>query len=153
MAPGPGLAHSRAVKNVARFHRPDRLALLVLVALATLGCVDGPSFLNVDNQTDATYVAQVLDDEFRVIPPKTKVTVARIWFAGDPKFEVRFFDVNCLEVGSMSRGQGLVTISATGIVTEPYSSKDRGALTMAEESRFCAPRVSTTPSIDPTGTP
>jgi hypothetical protein len=131
-----------------------RLALVTLLVLTTTGCVDSGGFLNANNQTDATYVAQILNDEFRIIPPKSKLSLTYIGFAGDPKFEVRIFDAGCVVIGTLQRGQAVVLINATGIVVDTSSDADGGGqLALAQETRFCAPGGDPGLSAEPTAVP
>jgi len=137
-----------------------RLAFVAVLGLFAAGCsFDGPSYLVVDNQTDATYVAQVGDGPFLVIPPKRRVTISQIGFTEQvPPTQVRLLDASCSVVATLARGQAAVLIDKSGAVTvvggnDParhQKSVDMGPGDTAQASRFCA---DASPSVSPSPAP
>jgi hypothetical protein len=132
--------------------RPNRLSIVVLsVSELMVGC-DGPGYVNVDNRSASTYVAQTGSGQFLVVPPKHQVTVAQIPFAGvehegAPKLPVRLLDSSCNPVAEpVYYDTGTIVIESTGTVK--FEPGDVGAADGAEAAGFCsdaAPIATPTP--------
>jgi hypothetical protein len=122
--------------------RPNPLSIVVLsAALLLVGC-DGPQYVNVDNQSASTYVAQTGNGQFLVVPPSRRVTVAQIPFAGiehegAPKLPVRLLDSSCNAVAEpVYYETGTIVIGPTGTVE--FKSGAVGAADPAETAGFCS---------------
>ncbi len=112
--------------------------LLVVVASIVMAC-DGPQYLNVDNQSETTYVAVSDDGHHLIIPPKRKIKVAVFPFAGVPETPaapVQLFDSHCTSVGRFDE-PGTITIPSDGTLS--YRSEEPGPGDLAEDSAFCTP--------------
>ena len=112
-----------------------RLMCLVLLAIVATGCDVGPSNLNIDNQTDASYVARIDTDQYVVIPPRRHVTahalgMVRNWVP------LRLFDAACHVLGEWPQDPGTLVIDASGQF--PFRRNDPGSADAAEFTRFCA---------------
>ena len=113
-----------------------RLAIAAALVLVVAGCDQG-STVSVKNDSDRTYVAQVGDDAFLIVPPKQHVTLAAVGFTGPPVPEIQLLDALCAPVGEPHHDGGTFTITGSGTVTFSFKMSGPPEVT-AETSSFCA---------------
>jgi hypothetical protein len=127
------------------------LTVALSAAVLLIGC-DGPGYVNVDNRSTSTYVAQTGNGQFLIVPPNRRVTVAQIPFAGvahegAPKLPVRLLDSSCEPVAEPDYYEtGTIVIESTGIVG--FNPGEVGAADPAGASGTCS-EVSPIPTPTP----
>lgn len=97
------------------------------LGLFLIAC-DGPQYLNVDNQSQATYVAISGDGHHVVIPPNLKINVAVIPFAGTPvtpTAPVKLFDSECKSLGTFDQA-GTIVVTSGGKISYRSEYPSRG---------------------------
>lgn len=107
-----------------------------MLSLVLVAC-DGPAYLNVDNQSESTYIAVSGDGHHLVVPPKRKMNLAKFPFAGvpvTPTSPVELFDSRCRSLGVFDQ-VGTITIASDGAVS--YTPDEPGQGDTAEDSAFC----------------
>ncbi len=128
--------------------RPRSSILLIAICLfAVAGCDQGTT-VSVRNDSDRTFVAQIGEDAFLIVPPKQHLTVAVIGFKATVP-EVQLLGADCAPVGKPRHDGGTFTINGSGTVT--FSNEISGPREVtAEASSFCAGAV---PNSSPAPSP
>ncbi len=143
----PGGGHRGLSLAASKFQETARIlcampwlrCLMVMTALSLmLAACDGPSYLNVDNQSQSTYIGSTGDGHHVVIPPKRKVNVAKFPFEGvpvTPTSPVQLFDSQCKLLGTYDQ-PGTIVITDGGSAS--YRSESPGQGDVGEDSSFCS---------------